>query len=402
MNGVPPRRHSSVSLPELAPEVLAHGAHVTAFVREQMAAAGGVLDFAEFMRLALYAPGLGYYAAGMAKFGGEGDFVTAPEVSPLFARALARQVAQCLQPMGAVAEVLEFGAGSGVLAVELLLTLERLGALPSRYVILEVSASLRAMQHERLLRDAPHLLARVAWLDTWPEHFVGVMLGNEVLDAMPLRVLKVDDTGVSRLAVKSVSDGFDWARQDATAEDLNHLASLERQRGAPFPTGYRVEFHPDLPAWMAGLSHALQRGVVFLLDYGATAQELYATERWMGTMRCHVRHHAHDDPLVLVGVQDITAWVDFSRVAHEAARQGLDVLGYTTQAHFLLGCGLAEIFEQSFASAAREVDRLQLAQGFKTLMMPGEMGERFKVIALGRGVEFDLLGFEMRDFRQRL
>ena len=385
-------------LPKLEPEVLLHGERVRAFLGEQIARVGGALDFAEFMRLALYAPDVGYYAAGMTKFGAAGDFVTAPEVSPLFARTLARQVAEVLGELGS-GEVLEFGAGSGAMALELLLELERLDALPIRYLILEVSASLRAVQRERLVQAAPHLLERVVWLEAWPQDFVGVMLGNEVLDAMPVRILEVTAGEPLRLAVSDSAQGFVWAKLPACADDLRVLAELTAARGEAFAEGYQVEFHPDVPGWMRGVAQALKQGVVLLFDYGAAARELYAPERWMGTLRCHLRHHAHNDPLVYPGLQDMTAWVDFSRVARCAHDSGLDVLGYTMQAHFLLGCGLAEVYEQAFATAEREVDRLRLAQGFKTLMMPGEMGERFKVLALGRSVEGDLAGFGVRDFR---
>ncbi|MEW5838351.1 MAG: SAM-dependent methyltransferase [Pseudomonadota bacterium] len=375
---------------------------VMARVRAEIEAAGGVLDFADYMRLALYSPGLGYYAGGMAKFGAAGDFVTAPEVSPLFARTLAGQVAEVLDSLGVAAEVLEFGAGSGKLASELLLELERRGALPVRYLILELSSGLRAAQHERLANDAPHLLDRVVWLDAWPVDFVGVMLANEVLDAMPLRILQAQAGGAQRLGVAFDGQGLVWAAAPASDADLAVLAELEAARGGRFAEGYRVEFHPELPGWLESMSQALGKGVALLFDYGATAQELYAAERGMGTLRCHLRQHAHDNPLLYPGVQDITAWVDFSRVARSARVSGLGVLGYTTQAHFLLGCGMDKVFEQGFAEAQREVDRLQLAQGFKTLMMPGEMGERFKVIALGKGVDAALSGFAVRDFRERL
>ncbi len=390
------------ALPALAPEVLAHGERVMAVLRERMEAAGGTLDFADFMRWVMYAPAVGYYTGGMAKFGAAGDFVTAPEVSPLFARTLARQVAEILAKLGSKADVLEFGAGSGALATDLLLELARLEALPERYLILEVSPGLRALQRERLLCAAPHLLERVLWLDAWPQDFVGVMLGNEVLDAMPLRILQRVSGVICRLGVGYDAQGLAWSTLPASGDDMAIWAGLEAQRGTAFPEGYRVEFHPELAGWVEGVAQALQRGVLLLFDYGATGQELYAPERWMGTLRCHLRHHAHDDPLVYPGLQDLTAWVDFSRLARCAQVAGLGVLGYTMQAHFLLGCGLDKVFEQGFAEAQREVDRLQLAQAFKTLMMPGEMGERFKVIALGKAFDADLSGFMVRDFRERL
>ncbi|MEW6445395.1 MAG: SAM-dependent methyltransferase [Pseudomonadota bacterium] len=388
-------------LPCLAPEVLAHGERVLTHLRGRIEAVGGVIDFADYMREALYAPGLGYYAAGLPKFGAMGDFVTAPEVSPLFARALARQVAEVLEviPSG---EVLEFGAGSGALAIELLLELERLDRLPQRYLILDLSASLRATQRERLAQRAPHLLELVRWIDAWPGGFAGVIVGNEVLDALPLRLLEIREDGPVRICVTLGEGGLAWGHLPALDEDRAILAEIETRRGEPFPVGYRVEFHPELSGWIQGLAHALKQGVAILFDYGGSARELYAPERWMGTLRCHLRHHAHDDPLVHPGLQDITAWVDFSRVAASAAEAGLDVPGYTMQAHFLLGCGLAHVYEQVFAEAENEAERLRLAQGFKTLMMPGEMGERFKVIALGKGWGHPLSGFSARDFRDRL
>jgi len=396
-----PAAFKDAGLPRLSPEILVHGARVESHIRQQIVAAGGVLDFADYMREALYAPGLGYYAAGLPKFGPEGDFVTAPEVSPLFGRTLARQVAEGLEavPDGSV---LEFGAGSGALAVELLLELERLGWLPERYLILDLSVSLRAAQRERIERHALHLLERVEWIDAWPEGFRGVMVGNEVLDALPLRLLEIAEYGPVRLGVAEGEGGMRWARLPATDEDRIVLAEIEARRGEVFPVGYRIEYHPELPGWLAGLSHALAQGIIILFDYGGTARELYAPERWMGTLRCHLRHHAHDDPLIHPGLQDITAWVDFSRVTEAARSAGLDLLGYTMQAHFLLGCGMARIYEHAFAEAGGEADRLRLAQGFKTLMMPGEMGERFKVIALGSGVNTPLSGFASRDFRDRL
>ncbi len=399
MNCVSPAARPPHGLPAPPPELLAHGERVLDHLRRRIEEAGGALDFADFMREALYAPGLGYYAAGLPKFGAAGDFITAPEVSPLFGRTLSRQLAEVLAQVEG--SLLEFGAGSGALAAKLLLELERLGRLPARYLILDVSASLREVQRERIGRAAPHLLERVEWLDAWPQGFTGVMLGNEVLDALPVRLLEIGADGPQRLAVSFGEAGLAWARLPASEKDRAVLAQIEAARGGPFPQGYRVEFHPELEGWVAGLAHTLHEGVALLFDYGGSARELYAAERWMGSLRCHLRHHAHDDPLLYPGLQDITAWVDFSRLAACAAQAGLDVLGYTTQAHFLLGCGLAQVYEQAFAQAEGAADQLRLAQGFKTLMMPGEMGERFKAIALGRGVE-GLAGFSMRDFRDRL
>ncbi|MDM7322501.1 MAG: SAM-dependent methyltransferase, partial [Gammaproteobacteria bacterium] len=287
-------------MPALPPEVLAHGERVLDHLCRCIEAAGGALDFADFMREALYAPGLGYYAAGLPKFGAAGDFVTAPEVSPLFGRALARQVAEMLERLGR-GDLLEFGAGSGRLAVELLLELERLGRLPERYLILDLSASLRTVQRERLGAEAPHLLERVAWIEAWPKDFVGVIVGNEVLDALPVRILEIGEEGPVRLAVTLEEGRLVWTRVPTSDSDRAVLAEIETSRGEAFPPGYRVEFHPELPGWIVGLAHALRQGAAFLFDYGGSARELYAPERWMGTLRCHLRHHAHDDPLLHPG-----------------------------------------------------------------------------------------------------
>ena len=360
---------------------------------------GGLIPFSEFMRLALYAPGLGYYSGGLQKFGEAGDFTTAPEVSPLFARCLARQAADELvtleQPV-----VLEFGAGSGVMAADMLLELERLEALPAQYLILELAAELRQRQRETIERIAPDLLPRVRWLDTLPERFSGVVVANEVLDAMPVECFRIDAGRVEALMIGAGDERLhaEYAPAPDAVEQAVRL--IEQRRGQPLPDGYCSEYNPQLPAWLQSIAAAMHSGVVLLIDYGYPVSEYYHEQRRNGTLMCHYHHRAHPDPLWYPGLQDITAFVDFSAVAHAAVDAGFDVSGYTTQAMFLLASGLPELHQAGLTDDA--VQQLRLAQQIKTLTLPSEMGERFKVMALGRNHDATLRGFAMQDYRSRL
>ncbi len=364
-----------------------------ALIRAEMDGAGGALPFARFMELALYSPGLGYYSAPGEKFGEAGDFVTAPELGNLFARCLARQCAQILGPLGE-ADVLEAGAGSGALAADLLLELERLGCPPRRYFILELSAGLRARQRATLEQRAPHLAGRVRWLDTLPGSFRGVVLGNELLDAMPVERFRVTEAGVRELEVAWEEGRFVW-REGVASEPLRR-----RVEALALPVGYSSEINPSAEAWVGSIADILAQGVLLLIDYGFPRAEFYHPQRRAGTLMCHYRHRAHDDPLIWVGLQDITAHVDFTAIAEAAHAAGLAVLGYTSQAAFLLGCGLDRIAAASDPAATRA--HLELTQQIKKLMLPSEMGELYKVIALGCGVDPPLAGFALQDRRGRL
>jgi SAM-dependent MidA family methyltransferase len=381
--------------PQLDAAAQAHAAAMAARLRAEIAAAGGALPFDRFMELALYAPGLGYYVAGSRKFGAEGDFVTAPEISPLFGRALARQCAQVLAETGG--DILEFGAGSGTMAADLLLQLEADGSLPDRYLILELSPELQARQHDTLASRIPQLLPRVRWLQTLPSDFCGVMLGNEVLDAMPVQRFRLTSAGVEEAFVVCKDDGFGWRWQ--TAETPGLRAAVEAVRDA-LPTAYVSEINLRVTPWLQALASALRRGALLLIDYGYTAAEYYHPERDGGTLICHFRHQAHDDPLWLPGMQDITANVDFTAVAHAGTAAGLALAGYTTQANFLIGCGLDELLAAS--DPADVAAHLDLVQGVKQLTLPSAMGERFKVIGFSRGLDLALRGFRVRDLRDRL
>jgi len=354
----------------------------------------GPIPFARFMELGLYAPGLGYYAGGKAKFGAAGDFITAPEAYPLFGRCLARTAAEALAGAGA-ADILEAGAGSGKLAAVLLNELAALGSLPSRYYILELSASLRERQATTLKRQAPLHADRVHWLDRLPAPgFRGLVLANEVLDALPVERFHVAADGVRRLQVTWREDRFDWSDTPAPAAMRERVAPLQ------LPPGYTSEVGFAAEAWVRSVGERLAAGAILLIDYGFPRAEYYHPDRAGGTLMCHYRHRAHADPLILVGLQDITAHVDFSALAAAGAESGLELLGYTSQAAFLLASGLEALARESDPNHVRA--HLALTEQIKKLTLPHEMGELYKVIAFGRGIREPLKAFALQDRRARL
>ena len=370
----------SLPLPDL--ESANHSKRVADFLREEISASGGAISFAEYMHHALYAAGLGYYAAGTRKFGAGGDFVTAPEVSAVFGKVLARQCVDVLGQMESP-DLLEIGAGSGRLAVDVLGKLAELRALPKQYLILEVSADLRERQEALLRAEVPELLERVAWVDGWPAQHRGVIVANEVLDALPVeRFARRSDQLMQQCVVKD-GEGFAIAERPAPEHLAVAVAEIEQNLGQTLPDGYVSEVCIAVPPWIAELAAALQEGMAFLFDYGVSRREYYARERSGGWLRCHFRHHAHNDALVLPGIQDITAWVDFTAVAGAAADHGLDVAGFVTQAQFLINGGLdAELS----GLADLPIDaQLRVAGEVKLLTLPGEMGEHFKCMGLSRG-----------------
>ncbi|MDH3985036.1 MAG: SAM-dependent methyltransferase [Gammaproteobacteria bacterium] len=384
-------------LPAPSAHELEFSAKLARVIREEIAAAAGAIPFSRFMELCLYAPGMGYYSAGRRKFGAGGDFVTAPEISPLFGRALATAVAPLLTSMEG-SEILEFGAGSGRLAIDLLGELERLGCLPARYLILERSADLKLRQQQAIGEQLPQLLERDAWIDSLPASgFRGVMLANEVLDAMSVERFRWDGERAALFHVGSEADAFVWQLAD-NSETPDRLAGC--LDGLDLAAGYESEINTSLQPWMRSVSESLQQGMLLLIDYGYPQHEYFHAQRSSGTLMCHYRHHAHTDPLLWPGLQDITAHVDFTAVAEAAVAAGLAVAGYTTQAWFLLDCGLEELLQQ--AGPADSTAYLKAAQQAKTLLLPGEMGERFKCIALTRDVDIPLPGFRLQDQRARL
>lgn len=354
----------------------------------------GDIAFSRFMELALYAPGLGYYAAGRQKFGAGGDFITAPDASPLFSRCLAQTVQEVLEAIGGGA-VLEAGAGSGRLAAGLLAELAARDALPDSYQILELSAELRERQAQTLAREASALAGRVRWLDRLPPSgFRGVILGNELLDAMPVERFRVTEAGLQQLCVSWAGDGFAWRECPAGEALRARIASLGLAPGYVSEAGLVAE------GWVASMAERLARGALLLIDYGFPRAEYYHPQRRDGTLMCHYRHRAHDDPLILVGLQDITAHVDFTAIAEAGTDAGLALLGYTSQGAFLLGSGLERMVQSSTADDARAY--LALTAQIKKLTLPHEMGELYKVIALGRGMERELGAFALQDRRGRL
>ncbi len=396
--------------PQPSPDAIAHSAALVDVIKADIKAQGGVIDFARYMQHALYAPGLGYYTAGANKFGPAGDFITAPEISPLFGRCLARQCQQALLalPKTAAGAILEVGAGSGKLARDILLELTALDCLPSRYFILESSADLRQRQQALLQDSVADYFDRIEWLDALPTApFSGVVIANELLDALPVNRLIKSGDQFQELGVAVENDCLQYKKLKGATAATHAL----QQRLEPLPTKFDIAYTAELclamDGWIASLAAGLQQALVLLIDYGSARHEYYHPQRVQGSLRCHYRHRAHDAPFVYPGLQDITAHVDFTAVAEVAIDNQLDVLGYTNQAYFLMSSGITEMVD---IESATDIERINLAQQIRRLTLPGEMGETFKVMALGRDLPIDLsgdlsgdfLGFSMRDLRGHL
>jgi len=380
-------------LPEPGQEALAHSQQLVSHIQGEIRHAGGWISFARYMELALYAPGLGYYTAGARKFGEAGDFVTAPELTPLFPRAVARQVVEVLE--ACPGDILELGAGSGRLALDLLLELDRLGCLPGRYAILEVSPDLQARQRQLFEEKAPHLLQRLTWLESMPTRYSGVVLANEVLDALPVHMLHRQGSVVHERGVGTSEEGaFTW--QDRPLEDTGLIAAADL---LPADGDYLTEVCPAATGLVRSLGSTMECGCLFFLDYGFPRAEFYHPQRTAGTLMCHYRHHAFDDPFYLPGLTDITAHVDFTAVADAGLEADLAVMGYATQAHFLVNCGLLDLLAEGEPGSR---DYLRQAAAVQKLLSPSEMGELFKVMALGKGLDIPLLGFARGDRRHTL
>jgi SAM-dependent MidA family methyltransferase len=374
-------------LPPPSADAQAASRTLSALIAAEIDAGGGWIPFSRYMELALYAPGLGYYSGGSRKFGEEGDFLTAPEITPLFGQALARQVAQVTA--ASASAVLEAGAGSGRLAADLLNALADLGCTPERYFILELSGELRARQQETIAREAPAQAARIEWLDRLPETFSGCVLANELLDALPAEAVAWRREGRMERGVAVTSEGFAWAERPAPAV----LASAMAQLQVTWP--FTGEIGLAARAWTAEWGWRMEAGALLLIDYGLPRQEFYHPQRDTGTLRCHYRHRVHQDPFWWPGLSDVTCHVDFTAVAEAGHEAGLDVLGYTSQANFLMNCGLGELLAGRQAAGGEQAAR---AMGAASLLLsPNEMGELFKVIALGRRMKEPLLGFAQSD-----
>ncbi len=383
-------------LPSPAADALDQSARMAARLRSEIAAAGGWIPFSRYMELALYAPGLGYYSGGARKFGPGGDFITAPELTPLFGQALAAQVEQVMR--ASAGHVIEVGAGTGLLAADLLLELERRACLPESYGILELSGELRERQFDTLAQKVPHLAARVRWLDELPAHFRGCVIANEVLDVMPVHLVVssaggIAERGVAFERVAEAEPGLCWADVPASGAVLDAARALD----LPAPSGgeYVTELCLAGRAWVAAWAERLQAGALLLIDYGYPRAEYYLPSRSSGTLLCYYRHRAHGDPFLWPGLNDITAFVDFTAVAEAAFDAGLDVQGYTTQARFLFNCGVLDCLERR--GARDRPDYIRAARAVQRLTAPQEMGELFKVLAVSRGIDGPLLGFTRGD-----
>ncbi len=373
---------SALPIPNL--EAQAHSQQLRALIQTKISQNDGWLSFADFMHLALYTPGLGYYSGGAKKFGAGGDFVTAPEISPLFAQTLAKQALQVLA--ATQGNILELGAGTGRLAADLLLTLQESNQLPERYFILEVSAHLRQVQLETLQKKLPeNLMQRVAWLDVLPTHFVGLILGNEVLDAIPVHLIYNGQLGLCERGI-AFSDAFVWQDKQLTAGNLFNFL-----RDYSLPHDYLTEVCPAAVGLIHSLAQALERGVILMIDYGFSAREYYHPQRHLGTLMCHYQHYAHTDPLMNVGLQDITAHVDFTSIAHAGMDQGLELSGFCSQSQFLINCGILEVMSQ--VSPNDMACYAPLAAAAQKLLSPAEMGDLFKVVAFSKSIDEPLIGF---------
>jgi SAM-dependent MidA family methyltransferase len=381
---------SRAQLPVPSDEALQLSAALVAEIRNEIERAGGWIDFARYMELALYAPGLGYYSAGSTKLGAAGDFVTAPELSRSFGRAIALTLDAELAALGAH-DVVELGAGSGALAAQLLDTFALLGR-DVRYQILEPSADLRQRQQRAL----EAFKGRVQWLDRLPETPLNaVVVANEVLDALPVMRFTIDGGEPKALGVVARAESIGWGAGRAVPELTAAVRTIELALQRALPSGYRSEICPTLPAWFGALGAMLTRGSLLFADYGLVRSDYYHEQRAAGTLVCHYRHRAHDDPFLYPGLQDITAWVDFSACADAASAAGLEVAGFTTQGQYLLSV-LAALPPE----LAVDLKSPREQSAMKTLILPGEMGERFKILLLRK----DVNGPELpgKDFRHRL
>lgn len=357
----------------------------------------GCLPFETYMEMALYEPGLGYYSNGLIPFGEQGDFVTAPESGVLFGRCLARSITSVLKQVDN-GMLLELGAGSGALARVVLQELQSFDALPERYCILERSGVMRELQ-QQAFKDAPELAARVEWMEELPEQsFNGVVFGNEVADALPVSRFSWCDGQVKAIGVAAAGESLSLCEQRADEQMVSKVQTLAGNYA--WQGDYRSEYCPSLAAWVSTLCACIAQGALLLVDYGYGRREYYHPQRSMGTLMCHYRHQAHADALWFPGLQDITAFVDFTTVAEAASEAGLRLAGYSSQAQFLLACGIEQLLAEMDPGNTRLF--MQLSNEAKRLMLPGEMGERFKCMGFSRNLNEDIQGFTLPDLRSRL
>ena len=363
------------------------------------------IRFSDYMNIVLYEPALGYYSGGLQKFGEKGDFITAPEVSPLFAQCLANQLSETIKNLrlstGEKVHVIEFGAGSGVLAADMLLQLEALACMPEKYLIVELSAELKQRQKQTIKKKAEHLLEYVQWLDQLPDDVsCAIIVANEVLDAMPVECFRITHKGTESLMVGFESNDLVSRYMPAEQNTVETVEAIRQRSEVSFSENYISEYNPAISGWLSALENRIKNLVILLIDYGYNEKEYYHPDRVNGTLMCYYQHRAHDDFFWWPGLQDITAFVNFTDVAYCAVNLAMDVSGYTTQAAFLLANGLSELHASQVTDDVQQ--QIKLSQQIKTLTLPSEMGDRFKVMALTKNYEEPLTGFSMLDLRNRL
>ncbi len=373
-------------------QALADSKKLTQYIRKQIQIVGGKWSFEEFMRAALYNPELGYYMNTTAKFAAPGDFVTAPELSPLFSRCLAAQCAQIFTHLP-LANIVEFGAGSGIMAADILLHLEKLNLLPQQYYIVDISPTLKKRQQATWQRHCPHLLNKVSWVDVMPNDIDAIVLLNEILDAMPVEQFVKTVSGFQQRFIAAADAELVFYDADIENKELSTALRHLENEGISFTADYVSEINLQLKPWLQHIAQHLRQGVILCCDYGYARREYYHPQRSRGTLQCHYQHRVHDRPLWFPGLQDITSHVDFTAVAEAAIEGGLEVLGFTLQSLFLLNNGLLDLV----STASNVVERVRYNQQVKQLTLPDEMGERFKVIALGKRTDLSLQGFATQD-----
>lgn len=375
-----------------------HSEKLIALIKSEIDKKGGVISFQRYMELALYAPGLGYYAAGSIKLGEEGDFITAPEISPLFSQALANAILPIIDSQQIILEV---GAGRGRMAADILVYLKQQNKLPKEYWILELSADLRQRQKNIIEKSIPEFIDKVKWLDTLPEQFSGVVLANELLDAMPVQLFHKAEKGINEVNVIWLDDKFVFQFNPNTDDRLMaRVTDIEAELEIELAAGYVSEINFSAEDWLKSIAERLQQGVIVLIDYGFPRHEYYHAQRKQGTLMCHYRHRTHPDAFVFPGLQDITAHIDFTAMADAALEAKLKVIGYTNQVSFLMGAGLLELAALNDESGVQK--QMETASQIKKLTLPHEMGELFKVIGFSKGRDVSLPAFEFRDLREYL
>lgn len=393
---------NALELPDPSPPERLHSEALQAIIREEIQKSGGRIDFSRYMELCLYTPQLGYYLSRPRIFGEGGDFITSPELSPYFSFCIARQCAQIFEQLSHP-RILEFGGGSGVLAADMLRYLDRINSLPEEYLILDISPALRDKQRTTIEAKTPHLLERVRWLEQMPDKdFEGVVVANEVLDAMPVHRVRFNENGQhEELFVGMDGTQFVWVAGEPGTRALGEtLDSIFKELGASMCFPYETEINLAANDWIHEIGGMIRKGVAILIDYGYPRREFFLPERHEGTLMCHYKHRAHAHPLILQGIQDITSHVDFTTVAEQGLDAGFTLAGFASQAIFLAGCGLEQLLQDVDTTDAKAF--LTEIQPIKRLVMPQEMGELFKVIALSKDVGIPLIGFSLQDQRYRL